>query len=56
MDNIWNSVECHAWSRGFDYQGYLSMIEHIDDECYPVSCTTYRLLCAAFENTLEENK
>jgi hypothetical protein len=47
--NIWNTVECDAWSRGFDYAHYLWLYEKCEEGHSRFSEEGYRELCAVFD-------
>lgn len=49
--NIWCTIEADAWSRDFDYAGYVRFCDLLSDK-KPVSKTEYQLLCAQFDEQM----
>lgn len=49
LHNIWNCVECEAWSHGYNYEDYLYLFEQRKEEHISFSEDGYEALCAVFE-------
>jgi len=50
--NIWNCVECEAWSRGFGYEDYLYLFDQRKEGHSRFSEEGYKALCAVFEGEM----
>lgn len=48
---IWKTVECEAWSRGFDYRDYVDVLCRANN-VKPLAESTYIMLCSAFEHQM----
>ena len=55
-NGIWSSVEVDAWSRGFDYTGYVDL--HIRAQCAGkmLSVPAYQALCKLFEDEVARDE
>lgn len=49
---IWSTVECSAWSRGFDYDNYNNLYSLSQTLGKKASEEMYYALCAVFENEM----
>jgi hypothetical protein len=50
LRTIFQTPECSAWSKGFDYENYLELHALCKEvHSYPVHKEVYRTLCKAFE-------
>lgn len=52
VQNIWNCVECDAWSRDFDYEEYIDLYNKRNEGHSMFSEDGYRALCAVFEDEM----
>lgn len=54
MKSIYGTIECSAWSADLDYATYCEMSKKVNPEMSLISESTYKMLCAAFENDFQE--
>lgn len=47
--SLWTTVECEAWSRGFDYDNYLELHQKRQEGCKVLTEDAYRVFCEAYE-------
>lgn len=52
LTSIWNTAECSAWSRDFDYDNYLMLHATWPTKSRPVDVSTYAMLRRAFDNQM----
>lgn len=52
--NIWNCVECEAWSRDFSYEEYIGLYKAYHEGHSRFSEQGYFALCAVFEDEMEQ--
>jgi len=45
----WNSPECEAWSRGFDYADYCAMVREHFPHLWALPVTSYSRHCKEFD-------
>lgn len=50
--SIYGTVECDAWSRGFNYDDYLDFHKRTGCKARPVALAFYWALCGAFNNAM----
>lgn len=53
--SIWTTAECSAWSRGFDYSGYLDL--HHKEQCKGTYLTEegYLTICKFFDEEMHRS-
>ena len=52
MSNMWDTVEANAWSRGFDYDNYISLYKKVFPQGTPFKENTYLAFCGIFESLM----